>query len=82
MQDHYITPDSQSQTQAQPRFQSTNFIDRPDFHEDISQEVEFTILNPPTPEADLVLELERWRTMVGYCTAQVRRLEELIEGAT
>ena len=61
---------------------SNNFIDRADFHEDISQAVEFTILNPPTPEADLRLELERWEIMVGYCSAQVRRIEELIEGAT
>ena len=80
MQDHYITPDSQSQT----RDQSTNFIDRLDFRENSTPEVEFTITNPemPEPGADLLLELEHWQTILGYCTAQVRRIEELIEGAT
>ena len=78
MQDHYTPPDSQSQTQDQ----STNFIDRLDFRENTTPEVEFTILDPPAPGADLHLELERWEIVLGFVTAQVRRIEELIEGAT
>ena len=67
---------SQSDYSTKTQQGTSNKLESINWRSNTTPPVQFAINDPPELEIDLRQELEHWQTMLGYCTTQVKRLQE------